>query len=111
MIFISIIFALFIILNKDKTSASKFSVFGELGFDYNSQDNKLAAADGKSTGFGVAVGPGICYFVSSNFAIEANWGALGYDTMKNEADGAEAVNSFGFNVDLADINFGLAYKF
>jgi len=93
------------------TPASKFSVFGELGFDYNSWDNKLAIVDGKSNGFDVAVGPGICYFVSKNFAIEASWGALGYETMKNEADGAESQDDFGLNLDLADLNFGLAYKF
>jgi len=47
------------------TPSSKFSVFGELGMDYNSWDNKLATTNGKTTGFDVAVGPGICYFVTS----------------------------------------------
>jgi len=98
------------------TPSSKFSVFGELGFDYVTTKGETTNASvtidhADNNGFDVAVGPGICYFVSKNFAIEANWGALGYKTRKDDFDGAEAANEFGLNLDLADINFGLAYKF
>jgi len=98
------------------TPASKFSLFGELGFNYNTSKSEITEAGvtldaPDSKGFDVAVGPGICYFVSSNFAIEANWGALGYKTSKIDMAGAESKDEFGLNLDLADINFGLAYKF
>jgi len=61
------------------TPSSKFSVFGELGFDYVASKSEYTNAgvtteNPDNTGFDVAVGPGICYFVSEHFAIEANWG-------------------------------------
>lgn len=91
------------------TPASKFSLFGELGVDYSNRDNKLA--DWKTSMVDVAVGPGISYFVSDSFAIEAGWGMLGFQTNDNGGDGADATNSFGLNVNMEDINFGLVYKF
>lgn len=91
--------------------ANQFSVFGEFGFDYVSQDNKLAAANGKSNGVDVNLGVGVSYFISNSFALEAGWGALGYSTLKNEADGAESENRFGLGLDMTDITLGLVYKF
>lgn len=90
---------------------AKFSVFGELGFDYMSMDNKLALVNGKSTGFGVGAGVGANYFVSKCLALELNWGALSYDSMKNEAAGAETASDFGLNLDLNDISLGLVVRF
>ena len=91
------------------TPAKKFSLFGELGFDYVTENDKLA--DVKNNGFDLGVGPGICYFVSEHLAIDAGWGALGYSTRKADTTGAEATNKVGFNLNLTDINFGLVYKF
>ncbi|PXY44217.1 outer membrane beta-barrel protein [Flavobacterium hydrophilum] len=91
------------------TPASDFSLFGELGVDYSSIDDKLD--DFKANEIGANLGLGLSYFVSSNFAIEATWAGLGYTTNDNGGDGAEKTNSFGLNADLSSINFGLLYKF
>ncbi|AXO79461.1 porin family protein [Olleya aquimaris] len=91
------------------TADDQFSLFTELGVDYISNDDKLA--DAKSDGFDIAFAPGISYFVSDNFAIEATVGVLGYSTEKADFDGAESRNNFDFGVNFADINFGVVYKF
>src|SRR5690606_8133177 len=65
------------------TPTSDFSFFGELAFNYNSIENNLA--DAKANGFEVALAPGVSYFIADNFALEATFGILGYETMK--ADG------------------------
>ena len=94
------------------TPASKFSVFGELGVDYVTMEDKLdGVIDGKDSGLDLGVGVGVSYFISNSFALEANWGALGYDTMKNEADGAESENNFSLGLDTRDLAIGLVYKF
>lgn len=100
------------------TPQNDFSLFGELSFMYNSTDNEFAVVDGelvaadfKTTGFEIAVRPGVSYFISSNFAMEATIGSLGYSTEKPDFDGAESTNNFGLNVDLTDVTIGLVYKF
>ncbi|HEX9980719.1 MAG TPA: porin family protein, partial [Flavobacterium sp.] len=64
-----------------------------------------------TNGFGVSVSPGVSYFISSHFALEATIGALSYETSKPDVDDAEATDTFGLNVDLTDITLGLIYKF
>lgn len=91
------------------TPASQFSIFGELGLDYSSIDNKLA--DVQESEIGVNLGLGLSYFVSNNWAIEATWAGLGYTTNDNGGDGAEKTNSFGLGADLRAIGFGVIYKF
>ena len=91
------------------TPSSDFSLFGELGVDYSSVDDKLA--DVKENEIGANLGLGLSYFVSSNFALEATWAGLGYTSNDNGGDGAEKTNTFGLGADLRSINFGLLYKF
>ncbi|WP_298224328.1 porin family protein [Flavobacterium sp.] len=91
------------------TPSNQFSVYGQLGVGY--QSTKYDAADVKVNGFGVNVGPGVSYFISKNFAMEAGWGVLSYATAKADSTGAESSTDFGLNVNLNDINFGLVYKF
>ncbi len=94
------------------TPANKFSVYGEFGVDYvtaNVDDG--TDPDVKSNGFNVGGGPGVSYFLSSNFALEATWGVLQYRTIKPDFDGAESQDNFDFGVNLDDINLGLVYKF
>jgi outer membrane protein W len=96
------------------TPSSDFSFFGELGVAYMSQKSELTDVDGSDSttnGFGIALSPGVSYFISSNFALEASIGALSYTSVKPDADGAESTNTFGLNVDLTNINLGLVYKF
>ncbi|MFD2562172.1 porin family protein [Aquimarina rubra] len=93
------------------TPSNKFSVFGEFGLEYASSKQEQGANELKVNGFGLNVGPGISYFLSDHFALEAFWGALGYATAKPDVDGAESTDAFTFGVNLDDINLGLVYKF
>lgn len=94
------------------TPASQFSVFAELaaGFGSSKEEDALGNED-KYNMFGVNAGVGVSYFLNSNFAIEAGWAGLGYNSIKQDVSGAEAYSTFGLNVDLSAINFGLVYKF
>lgn len=93
------------------TPAAKFSLFGELAADYGTSKVDDGTNDFKANGFGVQVAPGVSYFLGKNFAIEATWGVLGYNTVKPDVDGADSTNNFEFGLNLRDINFGLVYKF
>lgn len=93
------------------TPAAKFSVFGELAVGVGSDKTEVGNVEDKSNTFGVNAGAGVSYFLSNNWAIEAGWAGLGYNSSKEDVDGAEARNTFGLNVDLSSINFGLIYKF
>ncbi|HEX8562627.1 MAG TPA: outer membrane beta-barrel protein [Flavobacterium sp.] len=96
------------------TPASDFSFFGELGAGYVTATSEIdfpGSEESKANGFAVALSPGVSYFISSNFALEASIGALQYTTMKPDAEGAESTDTFGLELNLTDIQFGLVYKF
>ncbi|MDQ7916716.1 outer membrane beta-barrel protein [Mesonia sp. MT50] len=88
--------------------AQRFSFFGELGLGYGTTKD---INDNKVNGINVGVAPGLSYFVSKHFALEATFGILGYNSVKRDASGAEATKSFDFGVNMDDINLGLIYKF
>jgi outer membrane protein len=96
------------------TPASKFSIFGELGVEYQTRtigDDVKDSKDLKVNGFGIELAPGVSYFLSKSFALEAKWGILGYNTAKADVEGAKANNDFNIGLDLSDITLGLVYKF
>lgn len=101
------------------TPASKFSLFGQLGVDFTSNDfefgvdsdGDLVVLDGESKGFNVAFAPGFNYFVSDKFAIETSIGVLGYSSDDNGGNGAEKTNTFALGLDFSNVMFGLTYKF
>jgi opacity protein-like surface antigen len=95
------------------TPASKFSIFAQLGAGYGSAKYEVEAigSESKADGFNIELAPGFNYFVSNNLALEATFGILGYNTVKPDYDGAESTDSFNIGIDLANINFGLVYKF
>ncbi|WP_044398455.1 outer membrane beta-barrel protein [Lacinutrix sp. Hel_I_90] len=95
------------------TPGSQFSFFGELaaGITSTTEDDAFVEEDFKSNGVTAAFAPGISYFVSDNFAIEAAVGVLGYNTNKADVDGAEARNDFNIGADFSNISFGVVYKF
>ncbi|MDH7445597.1 outer membrane beta-barrel protein [Aquimarina sp. 2201CG14-23] len=93
------------------TPSNKFSIFGELGVNYLSIKADVGAVDTTTDGFGIGGGPGVSYFISDNFALEAFWGALSYASTKPDVDGADSTDSFAIGVNLDDINLGLVYKF
>lgn len=95
--------------------ASRFSVFGELAANYANTKNTLKAGnvstESKADGFNFAFAPGINYFLSPNFAVEATWGVLNYSSVKPDVDGATATDNFSVGLDLNNIALGLVYKF
>lgn len=94
------------------TPASQFSLFAELAAGFGSSKNEPAVGPTtENKTFGVNAGVGVNYFLSNRFAIEAGWAGLGYNSDDNGGNGAEETTSFGLNVDLSAINFGLTYKF
>ncbi|WP_308131627.1 outer membrane beta-barrel protein [uncultured Flavobacterium sp.] len=98
------------------TPASKFSIFGQLGVNYMNYDfefnpETITPAESKGNGFGVAVAPGVSYFLAKNFAIEATFGILSYETLNPDEDGVDSTNGFNFGLDMRDIRLGLVYKF
>lgn len=91
------------------TPANQFSLFGQLGLDYSSMENKLA--DYKVNGFAAGLGLGMNYFVSSNFSIEAGVAVLGFSSEKPDVTGADGSTSFNFGGDWRAVTFGVNYKF
>ncbi|MDJ0645986.1 MAG: porin family protein [Flavobacteriaceae bacterium] len=96
------------------TPARKFSVFTELGASYITSENEYNGSifsEVRSNGFAASFAPGINYFISKSFALEASFGLLSYTSLKDDLPGAEAVETFDLNLDLTNINFGLVFKF
>jgi len=94
------------------TPESQFSFMVGAGVSYASTTfEPNGGEETKVNAFGIAVAPGIHYFVSDCFALRASVGALSYTSAKPDVDGAEAQNTFGLSLDLSDINFGVVYKF
>ena len=92
------------------TASSQFSLFGQLGFDYVTIKDNMT--DGMTVnGWGLAFTPGINYFVSDNWAVEATIGSLGYGSAKADVAGAKEVSAFDLSLDLRAISFGVNYKF
>jgi len=95
--------------------ASKFNIFGQLDLGYNSTKLETYSDFGpieyKVDGFGVGLSPGMNYWLSNHFALEATFGILGYASAKPDFPGAESSNVFSIGLNLSDINFGLVYKF
>ena len=92
------------------TPASKFSLFGQLGFNYFTETDNLPV-EVKTNGFDAGVALGLNYFVSSNFSIEATAGLLNYESSKEDTTGAENVSGFAFGGDWRAVSFGVNYKF
>jgi opacity protein-like surface antigen len=92
------------------TPADKFSVFAQAAVGFGSDKYEDGGDEIKASSFGINAGLGLSYFVSSNFAIEATWAGLGYNSYKFE-DADDSLNTFGLNGNLSNINLGLVYKF
>lgn len=92
------------------TPANQFSFFTKLGVGTFSWEDK-EVSNSKVNGFEVAFVPGINYFLSNCIALQASIGTLGYSTSKPDVSGAESTDTFGFNLNLKDINFGVVYNF
>jgi len=98
-----------------------FSFFGQLGAGYVSSQVKFEGFDNgfggdttfeqpKVSGFTVALAPGLSYFVSESFALEATFGVLGYTSVEVE-NSPDSSDSFELGLDLNNILIGAVYKF
>lgn len=60
--------------------------------------------------FFAGIRPGITYFLTKKIALEANIGSLGYSTSKYDDNYPEEgkTNSFDFNLNSSNLNFGLS---
>jgi outer membrane protein W len=93
------------------TPASQFSLFAELGVDYSSLTNNMPGSDYKFNEFGLALAPGLNYFVSNNFSIEAKVAVLGFASGKSNVTGDKGESAFAFGGDWRAVSFGVNYKF
>ncbi|KPM32762.1 Hypothetical protein I595_1189 [Croceitalea dokdonensis DOKDO 023] len=72
--------------------------------------------EANSTSFSLGLVPGLTFFVSKNFALEANIAALSYRWGKFDRDGAisednDTSNTFNFDFSPSNISLSLAYYF
>ncbi|PKF75898.1 outer membrane beta-barrel protein [Chryseobacterium sp. PMSZPI] len=109
------------------TIADKLYVFGQLEvpmvFGQNKDEATATTTAGGSTAttststknnftsIGVNVKPGLDYFLSKNWSIEATIGEFGYNTSKVNVDGAKRVNDYKFGLNLSSVTFGVKYVF
>ena len=96
--------------------ANKFTIYGHLHAAYVWTKRETDFGGGqqeyKENGFAVSAGPGFNYWLSNHLALETNFGVIGYSsTAPNNRGGSQATNTFNIGLDLANINFGLVYKF
>ncbi|AZA49989.1 porin family protein [Chryseobacterium carnipullorum] len=99
------------------TLGEKFFIFGQLsvpmqfGNDKNevSTSNTSVTTKEKFNSFGVAVKPGLDYFLNKNWTLEATIGEFGYSNFKYKD--AKSVNNYNFGLDLASVGIGVKYVF
>jgi Outer membrane protein beta-barrel domain len=90
------------------TPKSQFSLFGQAGLEFASQSS--GGGNGSVTTFGLGIKPGVSYFLSNHFNIDATFGQIGFSNTSGSSGGPSNTN-FDFGFDLTQINFGLSYKF
>ncbi len=93
------------------TPENNFSFFGELAAGISNIKREVGQAEGKGNGWFINAAPGINYFLSYNFAIEASVGLIGYDSFKIDEENADTQSAFNIGVNLSDINLGVVYRF
>ena len=79
------------------------------GVNFGSSKETENDVDTKSTNFGIALRPGISYQMSDRWSVTSHFGRLAYDSKKDE--GEDAFNTFGLNLNLDNIDFGLSFHF
>lgn len=100
--------------------ANNFFIFGELsvplGFgkitNETSLGNTTTSAEAKFTNIGVQLAPGLDYYLSDNWSLEATFGLLGWNSVKPK-DG-DAANSFNFGLNSGvdnGVKIGIKYTF
>lgn len=89
----------------------RFSVFTHLGLSYGTRKFESSYEDTKYETFSTSFAPGINYFISDSFALEASFGFISFYSSKADINNAKPTNSFDIGLDMSSIGFGLIYKF
>jgi hypothetical protein len=90
------------------------SIKGELSYSFGKQTNKrsIGTSETDFDSFFVGFRPGINYFVSDQIFLQANFGALGYESFKNEDDlNVNENNAFLLNLSTSSLFFGINILF
>lgn len=100
--------------------ANNFFIFGELavpfGFGKNTIDNSIGnnttSIEYKYTNIGVQLAPGLDYYLSDNWSIEATFGLLGWSSVKPKDGDASNEFNFGLNSGVDNgVKLGIKYTF
>ncbi|SMG40560.1 hypothetical protein [Sphingobacterium psychroaquaticum] len=96
--------------------ADNFFIFGQAAvpvtFGKGTTEDNGTKVEQKFTGYGIQLSPGIDYFLSSKFSIEASFGLAGWTAVKPK-DG-ETSNDFNIGINSGfqnGLKFGLKYIF
>ncbi len=87
-----------------KNPKSQFSLFAQGLIEFRSQS---FGGGGSGTQFGIVFNPGINYFVSNSFSIEATFGEVGF---RSTSSGGSSSSGVELGIDMRNIGFGLTYK-
>src|SRR5690606_31714249 len=101
---------------------SRFKTYAEVNADYQNAKSEYTSAGTTTENpavntFGIGGGIGANYFLTDKIAVNfALSNIIDFNTSKVDADGAEAINSFGLNVNQYNnffeaATFGLTFKF
>ena len=93
------------------TPENQFSFLVQLSALYTSSKSEQGSNELKGNGFTAGLAPGVNYFISKCLSLQANLGLLNYSTFKFDAPGQESSDNFDIGLNLANINFGITYKF
>jgi long-subunit fatty acid transport protein len=85
----------------------KVNLFVDGGVDYV----HTKVDDLKTNAFAVGLKPGVAVNLNEKLSFVAHVGFLGYQYVKDDVDGADAANSFGFDLDGSNLSFGVYYNF
>jgi hypothetical protein len=90
------------------TPNKTFSFFSQFGANYKTTNDKIAKV--RNNEISMEISPGMNYFLSEKVSIQANLGKLSFSNSKSDLPGSKADNSFGIDLNLTSISFGLNYK-
>lgn len=93
-----------------------FLIFGQasvpLMFGKTTAEIGGVKTDAKFSSYGIEIAPGIDYFLSEHFSIEASFGLINWTSIKPK--GGDATNDFGIGINsgfLSGTKFGIKYVF
>jgi hypothetical protein len=94
-----------------KAVSENFYLYLQPAIGFGTGKAKLDGTElGDLSSFNLGVGPGLTYFLSPRFALEATWGAVSYTSTKIDGPiSSETSNSFDIGLNLDNIGLGISY--